>query len=117
MQLSGLSCMGQVQRRGFRCRLKPTVTRLSCHGCPLWPAPVIGESAAVPNAAASVIRRRLLPSYGAPALLSPTNFWNSGSSCRQSRSESLEAQFRLTYPAATAFLNVSSASAFFPSTP
>jgi hypothetical protein len=35
--------------------MKPTVTRLSCQGCPLWPAAVIGERAAVPKAAASVV--------------------------------------------------------------
>jgi hypothetical protein len=33
----------------------PTVTRVSCHGCPLCPAAEIGESAAVPKIAASVV--------------------------------------------------------------
>jgi hypothetical protein len=37
----------------------PIVTRLSCHGCPLWPAPVIGESAAVAKAAASAVISQL----------------------------------------------------------
>src|SRR5579859_2187569 len=34
---------------------KPIVTTLSCHACPLCPAPVMGESAAVPKTAASVV--------------------------------------------------------------
>ena len=53
-------------------------------------------------------------SYDAGPSLRPTSFWNSGSSCRQSRSESLAAQFWLPYPAANAFLKVSSASALLP---
>ena len=53
-----------------------------------------------------------LPYWEAEVALPPTSFWNSGSSCRQSRSESLAAQFGLPYPAAKAFLSVSSASCF-----
>jgi hypothetical protein len=55
--------------------------------------------------------------YNAGPLPTLTSFWNSGSSRRQSRSESLAAQFRLLYPEATAFLNVSRASVFLPRTP
>src|ERR1700733_961020 len=55
--------------------------------------------------------------YDVGPSLRPTSFLYSGSSRRQSRSESLAAQFRRPYPAANAFLSVSSASAFFPRTP
>src|SRR5215469_9872290 len=34
---------------------KPTVTTISCQGWPLWPTPVIGDRAAVPKIAASVV--------------------------------------------------------------
>jgi hypothetical protein len=37
----------------------PTVTRPSCHGNPVWPAPVIGERAAVPKIAARVVNTQL----------------------------------------------------------
>src|SRR5262249_24822865 len=33
----------------------PAVTRFSCQGCPLWPAAEIGDFAAVPKTAASVV--------------------------------------------------------------
>jgi len=56
-------------------------------------------------------------SYEAWPLARPTSCWNSGSSCRQRRSESLATQFKFPYPALIAFLSVSSASAFFPRTP
>jgi hypothetical protein len=56
-------------------------------------------------------------SYDAEPALRPTSFWNSGSSCRQSRSGSSAAQFGCLNPAANAFVSVSSASAFFPRTP
>jgi hypothetical protein len=49
--------------------------------------------------------------------LRPTNFWNSGSSCRRSRSGSCAAQSRLPCPAAKAFLSASSASVFLPRMP
>jgi hypothetical protein len=55
--------------------------------------------------------------YDVGPSLRPTSFLYSGSSRRQSRSESLAAQFLRPYPAANAFLSVSSASAFFPRTP
>jgi hypothetical protein len=35
--------------------INPKVTRLSCQGWPWWPAPVMGESAAVPKAAARAV--------------------------------------------------------------
>src|ERR1700728_2389481 len=60
---------------------------------------------------------KLLDRYEVDCSLRPTSFWNSGSSWRRSRSVSLAAQSRLLYPAANAFLTVSSASAFFPRTP
>src|ERR1700685_1497320 len=39
--------------------INPTVTSVSCHGCPLCPAPVIGERAAVPKIAASTVMNQL----------------------------------------------------------
>jgi len=56
-------------------------------------------------------------SYDAGVLSRPTSFWNSGSSWRQLKSESLAAQFRLPKPAAKARFSASSASAFLPRTP
>src|SRR5690242_6281848 len=38
---------------------KPTVTSTSCQGAALWPAPVIGDSAAVPKMAAIVVTAQL----------------------------------------------------------
>jgi hypothetical protein len=35
--------------------IKPAVIRVSCQGCPLCPTAVIGERAAVPKTAASVV--------------------------------------------------------------
>jgi len=39
---------------------KPSVTTLSCHGCALRPAAVIGDIAAVPKIAASMVTAQLL---------------------------------------------------------
>jgi hypothetical protein len=39
--------------------MKPAVTKLSCHASPLWPAPVIGDSAAVPKTAANKVKNQL----------------------------------------------------------
>jgi len=47
----------------------------------------------------------------------PTNFRNSTSSCKQSKSESFDAQFKFPYPAEIALRNVSSASVFLNKTP
>jgi hypothetical protein len=63
------------------------------------------------------VSQKRVNGYDAEPALRPTSLWNSGSSCRQSRSESLAAQFWLPHPAAKAFLSASSASAFFPRIP
>ncbi len=82
-----------------------------------WHEPEAVSMMRLPQSEPDHGRAQRTAAYCGGGSVRPTSLWNSGSSCRHERSVSLAAQSRLLYPAANAFLIVSSASAFFPRTP
>lgn len=107
-------CLGPTARNTRRRDMEPfshVYFYVQCLPAPQRPRVHPGEYKA------SRVSERKSTCYDVGPSLRPTSFLYSGSSRRQSRSESLAAQFLRPYPAANAFLSVSSASAFFPRTP